>query len=618
MSWRRRASALAGVRRGANHHSEAAIQGDAVRRPCRRGGAHLALLVGSLATTVAGCKPVGTVESVRYQDLVAEPAGRAHAFDTTTGVQYCGEESHFGIALTDRKPSPRHTYSVELTQQASLLLGGCAPRADPDGGSAVRVTLTRQDGRQEEHRVVLGNGWRTAAAPLQLAAGKARLQVAVESGAAEPIALRDLVIRTTTTLPPPKTARRVILISLDTFREDAVGAFGGRTRTPNLDGLVAAAERFSPHWSADISTKPSHATMLSGLPVALHGCDEGDTALAEDIETLAERLHARGLATGGLLSSAPFFAPRFGLSQGFDTWRLSAWSSAQELRAASNWVAEHRAGPFFLFVHLYAAHSDSWRLPYESPGQPDRAVAEHFGVADYGCRSGLCASRFLHGLDSGLLPGIPRDREILRFLYERGVEALDADLGVFFDDLRRDGLWDQTLLILTADHGEQFGERGHFLHTTSHEETLRVPLLIKWPGGDEAGSLNARPSSSIDIAPTVLSYFGVPSPDLPGRDLAHDATGPVLLLARDAVRLGDLKLLLPARGVPGALYDLAKDPGEATDLLSRAAPEAVRLRDAREGLLAAMRRRLGHVAAPGKAPYSAEELDRLRSLGYVQ
>jgi len=612
------AAVLAGAHSGANDRSEAAAQGGAARRPYRRGGAILALLVSSLASTLAGCKPVGTVESVRYQDLVAEPAGRAHGFDTTTGIQYCGEESHFGIALTDRKPSPRHTYSVELTPGASLLLGGCAPRADPGGGSAVRVTLTGQDGRQEQHQLALGDRWRTEAATLQLAAGKARLQVAVESGATAPIDLRDLVIRTTTTEPAPVTARRVILISLDTFREDAVGAIGGRTHTPILDGLVAAAQRFSPHWSADISTKPSHASILSGLPVAVHGCDEGDTALAEEFETLAERLRARGLATGGLLSGAPFFAPRFGLNQGFDTWRLSAWSSAQELRAASNWVDEHRGGPFFLFVHLYAAHSDSWRLPYESPGQPDRVVAERFGVGDYGCRSGLCASRFLHGLDSGLLPGIPRDREILRFLYERGVEALDADLGVFFDDLRRDGLWDQTLLILTADHGEQFGEHGHFLHTTSHEETLRVPLLIKWPGGDEAGSLSARPSSSLDIAPTVLSYFGVPSPDLPGRDLAHDGTGPVLLLARDAVRLGDLKLLLPARGFPEALYDLAKDPGETTDLLSRAAPEAARLREARDGLLAAVRRRLVHVAQPRKAQYSAEELDRLRSLGYVQ
>lgn len=582
-----------------------------------------AALCLALSACGPAVSPPGTVETVRYQDLLVEPAGRAHVFDPTTGIQHCGDESYFGVALTSvERPRPRDRYTVELAGTSSLLVGGCAPGSIPAGKAGLRVAVSGPDGGAEVHRFAVRDGWHTEEAALHLVpggvSGKAQVELTAEGAEHEPIALRDLAIKTVTTEAPPPPARRVILISLDTFREDAIGAIGRRTRTPVLDGLLGAAQRFAPHWSADISTKPSHASILSGLPVAVHGCDRDETVLGDGVVTLAERLHPAGVATGGLLSIAPFFDARYGLSQGFDTWRLGAWSSAQELRAASNWVAEHRQGPSFLFVHLYAAHSDSERLPYEAPGVTRRTVAERFGVEDYGCRLGACASRFLHRLDAKLLPGIAQDRQILRFLYERGVEGLDADLGVFFDDLRRDRLWDDTLLIVTADHGEQFAEHGHFLHTTSHEETLRVPLVIKWPGGVGAGSLSASPSSSLDLAPTVLAHFGLPSPDLLGRDLAQPATRPAVLLARDAVRVGDLKLLLATAEFPESLYDLARDPGEGTNLLAGAASDASRLHAARDTILAEVRRRLGRVNDPQRVPYSPEELDRLRSLGYVQ
>ncbi|MEO8502819.1 MAG: sulfatase [Acidobacteriota bacterium] len=560
-----------------------------------------------------------TVETVRYQDLIVEPAGRAHAFDDTTGIQHCSDESYLGVAIApDGRPRPRNRYSVELAGSSSLLIGGCVETLPPGGGASVRVTVAGADGASDPHELALPDRtWRTEEQPLRLPAGRARVELVAGPGTAA-IALRDLALKTVTEEAPPRPARRAILISLDTFREDAIGAIGGRTRTPVLDRLLLAAQRFAPHWSADISTKPSHATILSGLPVAVHGCDRDQTILGESVETLAERLHAAGIATGGLLSIAPFFDARYGMSQGFDTWKLGAWTAAQELRAASNWVGAHRDEAFFLFVHLYAAHSDSKRLPYEAPGVTRQTIAERFGVADYGCRGGACASRFLHRLDARLLPGIPQDRDILRFLYERGVEGLDSDLGVFFDDLGRDGLWDDTLVLLTADHGEQFAEHGHFLHTTSHEETLRVPLLVKWPGGRDAGALAGRPSSSLDLAPTLLAHFGVPSPDLLGHDLARPVDGPVVLVARDAVRVGDLKLVIDTPEFPESLYDLANDPDEATSILGGNTSSAARLREARAAFLAEARRRLGRVTRPQRVPYSPEEIERLRSLGYLQ
>jgi arylsulfatase A-like enzyme len=429
--------------------------------------------------------------------------------------------------------------------------------------------------------------------------------------------VRDLVLRSSAPGRAPAPAKRAILVSLDALREDAIGAFGGGAATPHLDAVAAVAESFRPHWSAEISTKPSHASMLTGLPAAVHGCDRAATPLADEISTLAERLAAQGVATAAFLSAAPFFNPRYQLDQGFGVYRPRGWTTAQELRSAANWVAAHRDQPFFLFVHLYQAHSDFARLPYEAPGVTRAVVAERFGVEDYGCRGGRCASQLLRALNQGA-PRLEGEERILRHLYDRGVESLDRELGVFFDQLRESGSWDDTLVIVTSDHGEQFGEHGWFLHHTPHEETLRVPLLVKWPGGRRAGITTTTPSTSLDLAPTLLGHFGAPHEDLTGRDLARqptERTGRAVMVSLGAVRVGDRKLLLSD---PPELYDLAADPAERRNLLPAAAAEAETLRAVWERYHQEARRRAGRVGNVAARPFTAEETEQLRALGYLQ
>ena len=583
----------------------------------------LALVLAAVAVA-AGCarapgkgEPTAAVE--RWQDLIVDPRDHTAVFDTTTLSHTCAEQTAFGIELA---AGDEREYRFRLDRPATLLVAACRETAAAaSGGTAVlRFQVERGDGRREELALPLAGGWQETRFELAPEpSGEVALHLAAEAPAGAKIVVRDLAVRSVEAAPPPRPARRAILISLDAFRDDAIGAVGHRTQTPVLDRLVAESERFEPSWSAEISTKPSHASMLTGVPAAVHGCDRGDVPLAPGFSTLAERLSGTGVATGGFADTAPFFHDRYGLRQGFGSWRLEMWTSAQELRQASEWVARHRDENFFLFLHLYAAHADTAGLPYEAPGITRETVAERFGIRDYGCRDGGCGAGLLLALNLHPSLRLPREEEILRFLYERGVEALDRDLGAFFAGLRAADLWRDTLVILTADHGEQFGEHGYFLHTTPHEETLRVPLLVKWPGGRAAGVAAQRPVTSLDIAPTVLAHFGLAAADLVGQDLAappRDAQP--LMVSKDAVRVGDLKLIFATPEFPEALYDLARDPGERTNLLPARRADADRLKAVWQRAMEHARRLAGVAPAVAPAPFDAGELERLRSLGYLK
>jgi arylsulfatase len=585
-----------------------------------------AFLVPALCTVaLAACSPSGPASpqrvSVRWQDLLVDPSAHTRAYDETTGVHFCADQTLWGVALA---PGERREYRAEAGGGDELRLAVC--REGGEGAAALGVELASADGAftasgaaSLTRRLELPAGWSETSIDLAGARGRVELALAPELPAGAKLFVRDLAIRTVLPAPAPRPAPRAILISLDAFREDAWGGIGGRTKTPALDRVLAEAERFHPHWAAEISTKPSHASMLTGLPAEVHGCDRGDVPLSDDIVTMPERLRSAGVATAGFASVAPFFAEKFGLAQGFDRWRLEAWTTAQELRAAATWLDSKRDEPSFLFVHLYAPHSDFQGLPYEAEGVTRATVFERFGVADYGCRAGRCGSAVLLEANFGL-PRLPREAEIARFLYERGIETLDSDLAEFLDDLRRSGLWDEALVIVTADHGEAFDEHGFLMHTTAHEEVLRVPLVVKWPQGARAGRATERFSTALDLAPTLLAHFGLEAPDLTGRDLERPAAAdePRLLVSKDAVRLGDVKHLLPTSEFPAALYDLAADPGERSDLLPGAAAEAERLAGVRARAIERARALLGRELTTRPAPYTPEEIERLRSLGYLR
>lgn len=607
-------------------------------------------------------------EPLRYEDLIAD--GRLARSDgaTPAGELFCADETRFGVTL---EADAEVRLSATLGDQPRLLFSACAaadgvseqPPGELKGSTAeawLTVTVEGDRGLSSETRLDLSSGrWVEGALDLPAHAGG---QVGLRLGTGpRPVHVADLAVRhrvPTGAGEPPGRRRsgsgtasggslwsrlrgrgrrpppRILLISVDTLRADAVGPPGGSrspaegpasTATPHLDAFAAQAETWSPHFAAATWTKPSHASLLTGVSPAVHGAIGIEDAMTPEVETLAERFAAAGLATAAQVYDCGWLAPDFGFSQGFDRYEVVPWRAPQAARTAASWIADHRDEGFFYFLHLFTAHSDTHVLPYESAGTTRRSVERLFGVAGYGCRAGRCASTLLTALNEGLEP-LPEEAEILRHLYRGGVSDVDRALGELFQDLRDAGLWDAMTVVVTSDHGEAFFEHGRVLHGTLHQEIVQVPLLVKWPAGKGAGTRREVPSSALDIAPTLLASAGLSIEGLPGTPLdRRPPDAPIFAGTLDRALIEEgWKLVVRLRSGRMELYDLTADPEERHDLAAdpRHADRLKRLRRRFEELVegegrlrAAIGARAHGTTGPTLTP---EERERLEALGYLQ
>jgi len=433
--------------------------------------------------------------------------------------------------------------------------------------------------------------------------------------------------------PPPD----LVLVSLDTFRADLLELTrgDGSAELPTLRRLADESISFVNAWSPQPFTLPSHMTMMTGLHPESHGVASREERLAAEVPTLAEHLHAAGYRTLGV-ACGPWLAPRFGFARGFDYYKDlgMALTFAKRVRGRTRRaLAEHGAGeaPLFLFAHFYDAHGD-WggegnHLSYYSPPHerrdfelPERVLCGGDGAERE------CAIRFL--MKNADHPPLPANEfAALHFeLYRRGARALDAELAGFFDELRRSGIWDDAVIVVTADHGEEFGEHGQFVHTQIFRETLRVPLLVKLPRAERGGTRVTRPVALEDIAPTLLARAGVAVPAaLQGFDLLSPprtgAERPLVARAssrrqRYGLRLGSRFLVRDPSAGELRLFDLTADPEERHEIPAGAEER----RSLEERLDAALRRLRAerHVALrqPASA-LDARENAELRALGYL-
>jgi arylsulfatase A-like enzyme len=600
----------------------------------------LALLALLALALLAGFSCGGPETVLSYDDLVASGSLASFPGAAPGDEATCADETRFAVAL---EPGTEIRVQRELGAEPHLTLGGCLAWAEAQGhetaagGGLLELEIQGTDGRATHLELpVDGAAWaRTTIALVAHAESRVELRLRARAPAGTRLLLSDLFVRHRV-LPPEDheasggkdreegraepSGPPILLISLDTLRADAVGA-----GTPALAAFAERAEIWSPHYSAAAWTKPSHASLLTGYPVEIHGAQLETASIDPAVPTLAERLHAAGYQTAGLAYDCEWLDAKWGFDRGFDEYRVTRWDADPSVRATVDWIAEHRGRPFFYFLHLYTPHSDQAVLPYEGAGVSRGTVAERFGVPGYGCRQGSCASQLLHRLNDGLEP-LPEEAEILRFLYERGVATTDAALGRLFADLEAIGRLDDMLVVVTSDHGEAFFEHGKVLHSTIHREVNQVPLLIHWPGGRHAGEHRTVPTSSVDLAPTLLAAAGIAAPGLPGTLLhRRKASEPVFAgTTAKAIVVGDAHAIFDLLTGEDELYHPGRDPAEEHDLAASQPEELARLRqrilahlEAGNRLRDALRAGAGD-AAPPAAELTPEERRRLEALGYLQ
>lgn len=456
------------------------------------------------------------------------------------------------------------------------------------------------------------------------------------------------------------TRPNVILISIDTLRADHVGCYGyPKDTTPHLDRFAAEGVQFRKVICSFPSTLPSHMSILTSLYPDVHGViakdmlklmikekdwglspfgisltDTAESAPTLDVAspTLAELLREAGYRTAGFVRSCVWMDAKYGFDRGFQLYSVTDENAEQLNKRVFAWLADQGSEPFFLFLHYYDVHSDWERLPYDSPAPYDRMFLHPDQGTFPGCGEGTCASQYLLALNNKgvLLPS--EERDYIKGMYDGGIRYTDHHVGELLQEVDRRGLRENTLVVVTSDHGEEFQEHGKFLHCQVYNECIAVPLLMRYPGAIRPGSTVSTLVETIDIMPTILDLTGIKehraalmqgSSLLPllNRDVsdAHRhayCTGPL----SNALIQGKWKLIYNPYREAAELYDLADDPQEQRDLVGT---HYERL----ESMLAAIQEKMGRNAELKKAgshgirkPLTLDqtEMEKLRSLGYVR
>lgn len=432
----------------------------------------------------------------------------------------------------------------------------------------------------------------------------------------------------------------VLVIVADALRADRLSGYGhSEHQTPNLDDLARDGVLYR-HMSAQASwTLPSMATLFTSLYPSSHNTNSDEAQLPDSVITLPEVLQAQGYHTAGI-SVNPYVSSEFNFQQGFDELEflkanVPDFASRTESRffahgimlsmlelvappavhlrnrltpdaetvgaRALSWLEADQVSPFFLFLFYLDPHDPYCAHPYD----------------------GTCVARRETPDPS------PEQVSLVLELYDGEVTFFDAHLGEFLDELKARGLYDDLLIVFTADHGEEFIDHGGWWHgQTLYEEVLAVPLIVKYPGSAYAGLVDDELARTLDVAPTVLDAVGLPIPEpMQGVSLQPGAAAPRAEFSFAelgdtgtvrAIRIRNQKLIVAPEPSPRdlpteALYDLQIDPGEQENL-ARAHPDTVRLLRAKLDDVIAFAQ--AHAVATQSGVLDPATEERLRNLGY--
>jgi arylsulfatase A-like enzyme len=426
----------------------------------------------------------------------------------------------------------------------------------------------------------------------------------------------------------------ILFITLDTVRADHLSAYGyDRQTSPSLDRLAREGTLFTYAYSHSDRTNPSHVTMLTGLYPRSHGVANNRTIVPLELTTIPERLRDAGYHTVGVVS-AYHLGNEWNMGQGFADYyppvelRRPAQATTD---IALEWLIEQPREPFFMWVHYFDPHAPYLPpSPYDALYDPALA-ADHLPLGEVSLPADW-TERY------GDWPAADDVAEVIA-QYDGAIAYTDAQVARLLSYLEESGLADRTVIIVTADHGEGFGEHGvAFDHYGLHEEMVHVPLIVRLPGQAVPGQVVQEIIGQIDLGPTFLDLAGLPIPvELAGTSLVplldgryRDSAAAIIQQQHDglalSVRTADWRMIVqqqdddywPQYQLQAGqveLYDLRADAGEKQNLWPASSPRA---RQAQAELSRLLLRWEEDTAAFGGTSSSLDQEteETLRRLGY--
>jgi len=416
----------------------------------------------------------------------------------------------------------------------------------------------------------------------------------------------------------------VIFIVIDTLRADRLGCFGyGRNTTPHIDKLASESILFKNAIAPSPWTCPSIGALFTSRYPASLGITEASINIADKFVLLSEIFKEHNYRTHGIISSV-YVSGKYGYAQGFDSYDEENAKGEQDISSPSitgkaiSFIEQNRNNKFFLFHHWFDPHYSymqhkkyNYYPDYKGPIYSGMNINELWFKAPYMSTN---------------------DIAYIKALYDSEIAFTDEYIGAFINRLKALGLYDDALIILTADHGEEFSERGdHYIgHTRKlFQEMIHVPLIIKLPGKTK-GITTEGAIGLIDTMPTIAAFLNLKIPDrykcagkainLETPDLRHNSM--IFSETRWALNFQSVishgwKLIqYPEMGIK-MLFNLGEDPGEAKNLIATNGKKAQEL----EGALKRWNQEKaleGSHLITQKTVFSEEEKARLRALGYLQ
>jgi arylsulfatase A-like enzyme len=441
----------------------------------------------------------------------------------------------------------------------------------------------------------------------------------------------------------------IILISIDTLRADHLGCYGyERPTSPMIDRFAKQAVKFNSTYSQSSWTLPSHMSIMTSQYPHIHKIETGRHSLADSKTTIAEVLSKAGYKTQAFISWV-YVSKKYGFDHGFDQfvellppahrvdssthWSIKAQSVTDN---ALSWLNKEHTEPFFLFLHYFDPHID-----YEPPAPYDTMFDQSYKGNAKGTFEWL--HTYISGVHKEPKQIGKRDLQYITALYDGEIRYTDKHIGRLLEGIDNSLGLKNCLVILTSDHGEELNDHGSMEghQWTLYQEVIHVPLLIRFPSKRHASMAVSSPVELIDIAPTILDYLQIPLPeDFQGKSLMGLMENPEIYTSdrpvfaetkRHTIKQSIIRhpyklihtspLTKGKNGMPVPenfeFYDIQKDPREQNNILTKSPLVATELAVELRSWMTSSPRLPNDQSKPAEVQLSPKEIERLRSVGYV-